>query len=320
MPDRYASKDTAMRTFHLLLIQSVMVTILIACSYTHPANAKSTETTSRPDKAPLVNGPRSPEGLQIILGTGDLGVGINRFAFVITSPKGFITKSSVGVTARFMHHEGKSAEIEQQAEAFYQPWPYGNRGMYTTNLEFDRQGTWKAVITVPRSTGIFHKADLIFEVNPVTTAPAIGERAIGSLTRTLADVESLSELSTGSLQDEDLYKIPLGQAIKSGLPTVAVFASPAFCSNAVCGPQVEILQQLKDLYNNQAHFIHIDFYENPQEIQGDLDKARISPAVLEWSLPSIEWTFVINNSGIIAARFEGFATLDEISEALKPFL
>ncbi len=309
-----------MRTSDLLLIQSVMVTILIACSYIHPADAKSTETISRPDRAPLVNGPRSPEGLQIILGTGDLGVGMNRFAFVITSPRGFITESTVGITTYFIPHEGKSTEIEQQAEAIYQPWPYGNRGMYTTNLEFDREGTWKAVIAIPRSTGIFHKADLIFEVKPVTTAPAIGDMAIGSLTRTLSDVESISELSTGSLQDEDLYKISLAQAINSGSPTVVVFASPAFCINAVCGPQVEILQQLKDLYNNQAHFIHIDFYENPLEIQGDLNKAQISPAVLEWSLPSIEWTFVINNSGIIAARFEGFATLDEISDALKPFL
>jgi peroxiredoxin len=120
---------------------------------------------------------------------------------------------------------------------------------------------------------------------------------------------------TGSLQDPDLYQTTIEQAVVSGEPTVVVFASPAFCTNAVCGPQIEVLQQLKAKYRGQANFIHVDFYDNPEEIQGDLDRARISPVVLEWRLPSIEWTFVIDRQGAITARFEAFATLDEVEEA-----
>ena len=97
---------------------------------------------------------------------------------------------------------------------------------------------------------------------------------------------------------------------------MAVFASPAFCTNAVCGPQLDVLQELKNAHADRANFVHVDFYDNPHEIQGDLDRARISPAVRDWKLPSIEWTFVIDSAGIVTARFEGFATYDEVEVEL----
>ena len=136
------------------------------------------------------------------------------------------------------------------------------------------------------------------------------------MTKTVDDVDSLSQLSTGSLLDPELYQTTIANSLASGVSTVIVFASPAFCANAVCGPQVDVLQQLKDRYRGQANFIHVDFYDNPDEIQGDLSRARLSPAVLEWGLPSIEWTFVIDAQGAVSARFEAFATFEEVEEAL----
>ena len=278
------------------------------------------EPTVRPDMAKLNYGPRTAEGLQAILGTGDLGVGTNRFGFVMTSQTGFVTEPTTKLTTRFVPDRGDESDVVQRATAYFQPWPYGNRGMYAAELEFDRAGTWKVDIGVAAPDGFPAVAQLIVEVGESTAAPRVGDPAIRSVTRTLDDVGSLAELSTGSLQDEDLYRTTLAAAIDSGTPTVVVFASPAFCTNAVCGPQVEVLQELKDLYKGQANFVHVDFYDNPHEIQGDLDKARISPAVTEWSLPSIEWTFVIDGGGTVTARFEGFATLSEVEAALKPLL
>ncbi len=278
------------------------------------------EPTVRPDMEKLNYGPRSAEGLQAILGTGDLGVGTNRFGFVMTSQTGFVTEPTTKLTTRFVPERGDESDVVQRATAYFQPWPYGNRGMYAGELEFDRAGTWRVEIEVVAQDGFPAVADLIVEVGESTAAPNVGEPAIRSVTRTLEDVGSLAELSTGSQQDEDLYRTTLAAAIDSGMPTVVVFASPAFCTNAVCGPQVEVLKELKDLYKGDANFVHVDFYDNPHEIQGDLDRARISPAVTEWSLPSIEWTFVIDGDGTVTARFEGFATLSEVEAALKPLL
>ena len=277
------------------------------------------EPTVRPDMEKLNYGPKSAEGLQAILGTGDLGVGTNRFGFVMTSQTGFVTEPTTQLSTRFVNEGGEEGEVVQQATAHFQPWPYGNRGLYAADLDFDRAGTWRVEIEVVQD-GTPAVAELIVEVGESTSAPDVGEPAIRSVTKTLEDVGSLAELSTGSLQDEDLYRTTLAAAVDSGMPTVVVFASPAFCTNAVCGPQVEVLKELKELYKEQANFVHVDFYENPHEIQGDLDRARISPAVTEWSLPSIEWTFVIDGDGTVTARFEGFATLSEVEAALKRLL
>ena len=83
---------------------------------------------------------------------------------------------------------------------------------------------------------------------------------------------------------------------------------------------VEVLQQLKDEFQGQANFIHVDYYDNPEEIQGDLDRARVSPTVREWNLPSTEWSFVIDRQGIITRRFESFTTLEELRVALRSVL
>ena len=108
--------------------------------------------------------------------------------------------------------------------------------------------------------------------------------------------------------------------MERGRPAVIVFASPAFCTNAVCGPQVDVLKELKDKYRGRANFIHVDYFDNPDEIQGDLDRAVVSPTVLEWNLPSTEWSFVLDDAGVVAARFEAFATLEELEEALLDVL
>ncbi|MDA1347993.1 MAG: hypothetical protein O3A47_03885, partial [Chloroflexi bacterium] len=194
------------------------------------------------------------------------------------------------------------------------------RGSYTTKLNFDRPGQWSLDISVLDPEGPARLVKLSFDVAEVPAAPAVGGRAVASRSKTIDDVASIEELTTGSLQDPDLYRTTIAESIESGLPTVIVLASPAFCTNAVCGPQIDVLQELKDKYPGKANFIHVDFYDNPHEIQGDLDRAILSPTVLEWNLPSSEWSFVIDADGTVAARFEAFATLEELEEALLDLL
>ena len=208
----------------------------------------------------------------------------------------------------------------QTALALFHPFPLVERGLYVTNLTFDKPGNWAIQATVLGDDGLPKKAALYFDVPEKTHAPPVGEPAIPSRSKTTQDVERLSQLTTGSMQDEDLYKVSISDAIENGLPTVIVMASPAFCINAVCGPQVEVLRDLKNEFPNQANFIHVDYYDNPEQIQGDLDRAVLSSVVREWSLPSAEWSFVINKEGIIAARFEGFTPLQELRQALKKAL
>ena len=77
-----------------------------------------------------------------------------------------------------------------------------------------------------------------------------------------------------------------------------------------------MLKQAKERHSDRANFIHVEVYDNPHEIEGDLSNARIAPAVIEWGLPSEPWTFVVGSDGLVAAKFEGFATFDELEQAL----
>ncbi len=271
-------------------------------------------------EAPLIQGPVSPDGLQAILGTSDLATGAHRVGIALVSANGLVRAPAATVSSYYIASDGSVEGPRQTTLAVFRPWPYGSRGLYTTRLEFDRPGRWRMEIAVHQPGGAGGGAQLEFDVRDVPLAPAVGSPAIKSITKTAHDVPTLDQLTTGSLQDPELYQTTIKEAAESGLPSVVVFASPAFCTNAVCGPQVEVLQELKNKYRGRANFIHVDLYDNPHEIQGDLRKARLSPAVLEWKLPSNEWTFVLDRRGAVAARFEAFATLEELEQALLQVL
>ena len=263
----------------------------------------------------LIKGPVSADGLQAIFATPDLGTGEQRVAVVLTSEKGLVRSPIATLTSYHYPRGATEGEMRDTAVALFRPFPLGTRGLYAAQMQFDTPGDWGLDIAVLDEDANTLHAELRFEVPEQTAAPANGAPAPASNSKTL-DTHSIEQLTTGTLQDADLYRISIADAMQSGMPTVIVMASPAFCTNAVCGPQVDVLSELKDKYKVGVHFIHIDFFDNPDEIQGDLTRARVSPTVLEWNLPSTEWSFVVNAEGIIHRRFEGFAPIEELEDAL----
>ncbi len=323
------------RVNYLSALIGVLAIFLSACSATipsenaEPAEIASTGDTepvvveakvSRLDEVPLIKGPVSPDGVHLIFGTPDLGLGTQRIGVVAVSEKGLVRSPAATISTFYYPTEGAEGELKQTTLGIFRGFPLNTRGMYTADLEFDKTGRWGLEISVLDENARTLKASLEFEVAETTVAPSAGSPAIRSVNKTLTDGGTLADLTTGSLQDPDLYRITIAEAVESGLPTVVVMASPAFCTNAVCGPQVGVLQELKDKYSGQANFIHVDLYDNPTGIQGDLSQAVISPTVIEWNLPSTEWSFVIDSEGIVSARFESFATFEELEEALLDLL
>ena len=267
----------------------------------------------------LIKGPVSPDGLQAIFATPDLGPGEQRVAVVLTSKKGLVRSPIATLTSYHYANGAAEGEMRDTAVALFRPFPLGTRGLYAAQMQFDSPGDWGLDIAVLDEEANTLRAELRFEVPEKTAAPANGASSPLSDSKTIA-THDIEELTTGTLQDIDLYQISIADAVQSDLPTVIVMASPAFCTNAVCGPQVDVLSELKDSYKGKAHFIHVDFFDNPAEIQGDLTRARVSPTVLEWNLPSTEWSFVVNADGTIHRRFEGFAPIDELEDALLEVL
>ena len=307
-----------------LLLLALFAALTVACSLTSentaPPSPESSESSSPPEEIPLIKGPVSEDGLQAIFATPDISTGKHRIAFALTSQTGLVKAPSATVQS-FYEPQGESLDDPvQTALALFHPFPLVERGLYVTKLNFERPGGWTIRATVLGDDGLPKKATLSFDVPDETHAPSVGDPAIPSLSKTVRDVERLSQLTTGSMQDEDLYQVSIADAMESGLPTVIVMASPAFCTNAVCGPQVEVLRDLKNEFPDEANFIHVDYYDNPDEIQGDLGRAVLSPVAREWNIPSTEWSFVIDRDGTVAGRFEGFTPLEELRQALKRVL
>ena len=303
------------------ILTTILLIAALACA-PPPADAPNDDLDAA-ELAALepVRGPVSQDGLQAIFATPDLGVGEHRVAFALVSRTGLVDAPSATVQSFYAPDEEEGAdsalgEPERTALALFRPFPIVERGVYSTRMSFDRPGRWALQAAVLGDDGMPKRTRIHFDVPERSLAPAPGSAAPRSDSKTAADVDSLSQLTTGSEPDADLYRLSIADAIESGLPTVAVMASPAFCISAVCGPQVEVLSELKDEFAGQANFIHVDFYDNPAEIQGDLARAVVSPTVREWNLPSPEWTFIIDQDGAIADRFEGFAALEELRQSL----
>ena len=262
------------------------------------------------------------DSLTVFLGSTDLSVGLNRVVFgLLDSDMSHIRTQTV--TSTFIPVEIPNhvlAGLEIQTSATFMRWPVGSSGAYVTKVEFPESGKWRMVVEVPNETGIRNFGLADFVVNLKSSSPSIGAAVPLSNNKTLGDGYELSELTTSSIPDPELYELTINQAVSTGKPTLIVFASPAFCTSGTCGPQVKIISETKNNFRGLVNFIHVEVYDNPDKIDGDLSKAEISPLMQEWGLFTEPCTFLIDSNGFVHSKFEGFVTTVELEESLDLIL
>ena len=312
-----------------LLIFSVlaMAGLLAACGADEstPVPAATMEPTPVATAAVPVATPEVETDWDGILGTTVLRPGSQRVAFLLAGARSLVTTPEVEVSTFFVSEDGASEGPHETVTAGFNLWPYGTRGSYVTELSFDRVGTWRLEIDGVEE-GESRKAIMEVEVTDGFSVVDIGEKAPASVNRTVGDGAPLEELSSAHEPDADLYATSIAEALGQGRPTMVVFATPSFCTSATCGPQVETVSQVRRKYEGRASFIHVEVYENPHEVQGDLSRARTSPIMDEWGLTSVpewtneSWVFVVDANGVVTARFEAYSTASELEEALEEAL
>ena len=125
--------------------------------------AAAPEPTVAPAKAEseLAEPPRNwtvvSDDIGAELATPDIAIGDRRWAVVLYDDSGTV-KFPVLLTESYFYPEGfeGSAPREgpiQEAKARYHGFPLGTRGIYVTQLEFDRAGDWSVEASVPSPTG-----------------------------------------------------------------------------------------------------------------------------------------------------------------------
>lgn len=177
-------------------------------------------------------------------------------------------------------------------------------------VKFDRPGPWIAVAMIKGEEGL--------EVSRVPTpvagdkpgVPQVGEKAPPIHTPTAADVGGdLSKIDTRVPHDQ-MHKVDFADVVGKK-PIVLVFATPALCQSRVCGPVVDVAQQVADEYKGKADFIHMEVYKDNDPGKG------IRPQLQTYHLPTEPWTFLIDRNGIVRDRIEGAYGVSELEAAMQ---
>ena len=253
--------------------------------------------------------------LNLYWATTDISVGKNRIAFGLVEESMQSLKDYEIVIYSFYLSNNKNSLIHEVVNASYYEWPQG-RGIYVANMNFNRPGSWGITVSVSNQE---KKGEVTTALNvqDESKTPPLNSKALMSINKTYTPEYKLSNITSDPDPDIDLYSLTISDAIKTAKPLLIVFASPAYCVTKTCGPQVDVLKTLKSKYKDKMNFIHIDVYDNPDQIKGNLEQANISQVVLDWGLPSEPWTFLINSEGIIVGKYEGFSDGYELEKSIE---
>ena len=304
-----------MRTALLVIASALTAMMLVACGSSAPEPAM-VETAA----PPVIQVPTAvPDDGEIHshLATKVLQVGTQRVAFLLNTQKALVKAPQVHILVAPADGSVPPTEIT----ANYNEWPYGVRGSYAAPVEFRVPGDYRLTV-MPIGGEVSGKAVIDVSVLADTPIPSIGEAAPASETKTLDDGTDITGLTTSYEPDNELYRMSVAEAVASGKPSVVVFATPAFCTSPTCGPQVDTVSELRVEHPDAANYIHVELYDNPAEIQGDLSRADLVSTADEWGFTQVpgwtneSWVFVLDGDGIVRQRFEGFATLAELEAAL----
>jgi len=241
----------------------------------------------------------------------DTAVGDQRFLFAVAEISGRRRGSpDEEVTLVATSLDAPEVKIATDAEFL---WVVQDAfGLYRANIPFDRSGLWEIDFEV--STGE-ETAPFLVDVLDAPTTVAAGDSAPLIATPTSND-QPIEDLTTDIDPMPSLYELSLDEAFSNGQQSVVIFATPAFCTSAACGP---LLQQTKDAAAEfeDVNFVHIEVYSgfNEEGFQPDTD--HLVPAVEAFKLPSEPWIFVVDEDGVVKSRLEGVLADGELEAAIN---
>ncbi len=273
--------------------------------------------------------------LQAIITTSELVIGTNRFAFGLLKSGKFLENADL--TLRLYAIDGQEAQHAGDIAASYHRIQFSEpsgtvhrhadgvqhlhgtltdsdvRGIYLAQITFSRSGLWGIELIARPTNAAVETLRFTVPVLQSPTTPALGSPAPRSRNLTAADVKDLRQIDTSSQPDPRLHQIRIADAIAQKKPQVIVFATPQFCTSRMCGPVVDIVRTLIPAYRKKVAFTH-------QEIWRDFANKEPFPTVEEWHLFTEPWIFVVDDQGIVRAKFEGLVTVRELETALKETL
>jgi hypothetical protein len=180
-------------------------------------------------------------------------------------------------------------------------------------VDFDADGPWLAVAILKGKNGLEASRVPSPTVGEFPRIPEVGQKPPPVQTLTAADVGGDLEKIDTRVPPDQMHKVDFAQVLGKK-PVVLIFATPALCQSRVCGPVVDVAQQVADEYEPKADFIHQEVYVDNEIAKG------IRPQLKEFGLESEPWTFLIGKDGRVEDRLEGAYGVAELEQAMKTIL
>lgn len=286
--------------------------------------APAAGTTAKPEGFPKGAGltfqdvqSRYPAQLSLGVGASVMRQGANRVPFVVLD-KGARPVRNAAVALYTVHSDGSDVRgpFPARETSFGVSPKYLSKtaasdpttaqGFYVSTVQFHgklNQGVFalvrmdgRLVAASPSPLGI---------KSSMAPPPDQGQPAIPVHTLTVHDVAKVSQITTRVPPDTDMLQDDFAKVV-GHKPVVLIFATPALCQSRVCGPVVDVAEQVKAAFGNKVAFIHQEIYKDNKPDKG------LRPQLLKWRLESEPWTFVIDRTGRISARIEGAVSVGEL--------
>ena len=190
--------------------------------------------------------------------------------------------------------------------------PDAAKAVYVSELPINRPGEWRIVALIRSEDGYESVRVPSVVVGEGKDVPEVGDPAPRVHTPTADEVGNLDEIDTRDPHDT-MHETDLADAIGEK-PVVLVFATPLLCQSRVCGPVVDVAEQLKSDYGDEVEFIHMEVFED-----NEIDKGQ-RPQVKAYGLPTEPWVFVIDRRGNVSAAIEGAFGPAELEQAVRRVL
>ena len=189
--------------------------------------------------------------------------------------------------------------------------PRAARVVYSAEVPLPETGQWRLAALIKEGNEVGAALLPSATAGEFNAVPGFGRKAPLIHTPTAQDVGGdLSKITTRippDTQNEVDYADVLGKE-----PILLLFATPKFCQSRVCSPVVDVAEQAKARFGNEARFIHMEIYndKNPNNL-------TVLPQVRAFQLPSEPWLFAIGREGVVKAAVEGGFGTELMDEAVE---
>ena len=189
--------------------------------------------------------------------------------------------------------------------------PDSAKSVYVAEVAFPRAGDYELLGVVRLDGRLVATESAGGPVRVVGDGPTpeVGEPAPRVSTPTRASVGGAIDQIETRVPPDSMHEVDFADVLGKK-PAVLLFSTPALCVSRVCGPVVDIAEQVKARRGGDAEFIHMEIYNENETSKG------FRPQVLAWKLPTEPWAFAVDRRGRVAARLEGAFSARELEQAV----